>query len=407
MMPKHSTSTTRRPAPSITPPLGRWTVSQSTLLLVFLATALLPAALSGCGRRPLDSLLHRQSGQAILFVRGPSSPQQDERWIESLDATLGGCDVLNAGRFVPGAAEQLLEGRSLVVFGHGALGAIDTTAAAKIRPFLDRGGVALLDTPDMEWSMPTGLRRVATRTELHVSWPRPRDFASLPLRADWQGTEGEVDLFVTPTPTPLDLRHEVWIHRPRDPGLRVRSSPFGRPEVWWSPVGKGGWLVHSVSLPQLLLTLDEEHGIDEAQRTQWRDAIRNALLDPDTFPTPWPRVWPRPFEKTAAPVDPTRWAAQRRAVQLRPRWIDDTHLEVRVKPGPSTLDPSSDAPTAAVALPRRWHGRLLVDWHADWPHANGRRAVDAQRVWVLVSVGSRPGRLLVEYRSTPGATVWR
>ncbi len=372
-------------------------------LLVALMIAPL-VLLPGCGRRTDNSILRRATGHPILLLRNPAPTSLDRRWLSALDEVFGGCDVLNADAFVPGAAATILSGRSLLILSHDALAAVDTSIVREMIPFFERGGVVLMDTPGPEWSQVAGLRLVATREQTHLPWPRPRNFAPVLVKERQGGTRGEPDLFRIPDPAPLPLPHRSWIHRPDTYGVQSRLSPFGHSEIWWHRQEAGGWITESESLPLLLQALEELKPPLHPSRRQWAQAVLDALLDPDAFPAPWPRVWAVPYDPKIRVDDPERWAQLRRSIQLRPRWIDDVHLEVtitRSRPG------GAAQPRPALAVPLQWQGRALVDWKADWSGAASRKTVRNAHIFRLIALGDDGGRLILNYRPTGASARWR
>ena len=379
-----------------------------TGFLLLLCSIAVLAFSPGCGGQDYDtSLLQRQSGHPVLLVRGPTPASEDQLWMEALDQTLGGCDVLSANSLAPGAIAQALQGRALVIFSHSALASLDTLAAQRMESFFEEGGIALLDTPDGAWAANAGLRAMGTRIETTLPWPRLRPTFGPLLRGGEPGQEQETR--PSPPLTALRLRHERWIHRPAVSGVRVRLSPFGRPAVWWTPHSGEAWITESLSLPSLLEGIRRQKTLTHEQRERWQEAVEEALLDPAAFPFPWPRIWPTPFAENAPALDNGSWDLLRRSVHLRPRWLSENQLEIALRleevQAPGTEE-SAFTSQLAIAVPVRWHGRVLADWHVSWDSPHGRRAVAFQRPWQLVALNEKEGRLILDYRPTNEARRW-
>jgi hypothetical protein len=262
----------------------------------------------------------------VLLVIPDPDDADGRTWRALLSEAVVTPRVVSADSFAADPSRRLV-GRSLVVLPASAQAVLDTAVVAPpLRQALARGTTAVLDACAGPWAAVAHLRIVERRELDELPWPRSS--RPLPWRA-WAGGGPTPRPEDGPAPSgPLQLPHEVLVHRPLRAGVYPAASPFGRPVIWWTPQGSGGWLVQSHAVAVLDRALAHQ-----AAPPTWRRAVRGVFLDPDLFPWPLPRA-----------DGPVRWA------------FDPPRLELWTASGPTT-----------VGLPLRWKERRLVDWRTPAP----------------------------------------
>jgi hypothetical protein len=203
-----------------------------------------------------------------------------------------------------------------------------------------------------------------------------------------------------PPPLYLDLELRYLVQRPRSRGVRNVGTPFGVPSVWWKPEGAGGFVSLGVPLPELVEGIQGHSDLDAQQRQRWRSAAVESTLDPDVFPRLYPRVWLRSTPSQAS--SPANEALVEARARLR--WsVEAVGKEAhRLEILQSTPELELE-----LALPLRWRGQILADWHCDWPGAQSRKVLGPQREWRVVRAPPQEGTLELRYRLAQGAVRWR